>query len=215
MAIVFFIAFVLSICALGWIGGIILAVISVGIADIICTTDSMMQLTSSIIMIGVLVALYIMGDKEQKRIDALPEEERAVIVKNNLERDLETVRNKIIKLLKKNEALHNRLEYISNYNPSYNISKSKEKADMAYTKQLRKYHEYHGGYGSKKSYDKFNKRYHRKEANYLLNLEYEGKKMRSYDTEAKNIIRQISDNEYRIKQLEIKRDEIIAKINNI
>ena len=215
MAYLFFIAFVLCIYLLGWKIGLVVSIVSVGIADAICTTDSAMQLTSAIIMFIVLIIGYIIGENEQKKFEALPEKEKKEIIKHNLRQEYDTITHKIDKLIRKNGLLNNRLNYITNYESSYNINSKKEKADMAYNKQLRKYHEYHGGYGTKKSYDRANRRYHRKEANYLWELEYERNKAYSYETEARNIINQIANNDNKIAQLKEKQAEILVKINNV
>ena len=220
MAIVFFIAFVLSICALGWIGGIILAVISVGIADMICTTESIMQLTSSIIMIGVLVALYIAGDKmekeEQKKISLMTPEERKAYEKNKVNIEIEAINNKIQKLKNKYNKLENKLMYLRSYDASYDTLKAKEKADKAYNKQLIKYHEYHGyDFGKErahKRYHKANAKYHRKEAEYLRTYMSEGSRERARYDEINSIKYRLSDIEDKIIELEIKRDELLAKI---
>ena len=213
MIYLFGIAFVLCIWLLGWKIGLVVSIVSVGIANAICTTDSAMQLMSAIIMFTVLVIGYTI--EEQKKFEALPEKEKKEITKNNLHQEYDTITNKIDKLIRKNEALNNRLNYITNYEPSYNINYKKEKADMAYNKQLRKYHEYHGGYGTKKSYYRANRKYHRKEADYLWELEYERKQAYSYETEARNIINKITNNENKIAQLKEKQAEILVKINDM
>jgi hypothetical protein len=200
---------------LGWKIGLVVSIVSVGIADTICTTDSAMQLTSAIIMFIVLIISYIIRTNEQKKFEALPEEEKKEIIKNNLQQEYNAITNKIDKLTRKNAILNNRLAYITNYNPTYNIDYKKEKADIAYNKQLRKYHEYHGGYGTAKSYHKAKKRYHRKEANYLWELEYERNKVRSYETETGSIIYQITKNKNKIDELKEKQAEILVKINKI
>ena len=215
MEFLFFIAFVLCIWLLGWKIGLVVSIVSVGIAGTICTTDSIMQLMSAIIMFAVLFIGYIIGINEQKKFEALPEEEKKEIIKNNLHQEYNSITNKIDKLTRKNAILKNRLTYISNYEPAYNIGCKKEKADSAYNKQLRKYHEYHGGYGSEKSYHRAKRRYQRKEANYLWELEHERDKVRYYETETGNIIYQITKNEHKIEELKEKQTEILVKINNM
>ena len=215
MEFLFFIAFVLCIWLLGWKIGLVVSIVSVGIANVICTTDSAMQLTSAIIMFISLIISYIIGTNEQKKFEALPEEEKKEIIKNNLHQEYNAITNKIDKLTRKNAILNNRLGYITNYNPTYNIDYKKEKADIAYNKQLRKYHEYHGGYGTKKSYYRAKRKYHRKEANYLWELEHERNKVRSYGTETGSIIYQITKNNHKIEELKEKQAKILAKINKI
>lgn len=215
MEFLFFIAFVLCMWLLGWKIGLVVSIVSVGIANVICTTDSAMQLTSAIIMFIALIISYIIGTNEQKKFEALPEEEKKEIIKNNLQQEYNAITNKIDKLIRKNAILNNRLAYITNYNPTYNIDYKKEKADIAYNKQLRKYHEYHGGYGTKKSYYRAKRKYHRKEANYLWELEHERNKVRSYGTETGSIIYQITKNNHKIEELKEKQAEILVKINNI
>lgn len=215
MEFLFFIAFVLCIWLLGWKIGLVVSIVSVGIADSICTTDSTMQLISSIVMFVGLIIGYIIKANEQKKFEALPEEEKKKIIKNNLQKEYDVITNKIDKLIRKNMALEYRLTCIKGYDPIYNINCKKEKADIAYNKQLRKYHEYHGGYGTKKSYYRAKKRYHRREADYLWEIEHERSSVCHHETETGSIIYQITKNKNKIEELKEKQAEILAKINEI